>query len=80
MALASTQPVIETQLVRRADKPYHLHEPTVEIWKPQPPGQGLSRPVQGLLYLYLYLLHMEYSLIVGTSILDFTVETVLDDL
>ena len=28
----------------------------LEIWEPQPPGnpQGLSRPVMGLLYLYLY--------------------------
>ena len=30
----------------------------LEIWEPQPTGnlQGLSRPVMGLLYLYLYLL------------------------
>ena len=52
----------------------------LEIWKPQPPGQGLSRPVQGVLYLCLYVLHMVYSRILGTGILDFTVKTVLDDL
>jgi len=27
----------------------------LEIWEPQPPGQGLSRPVTGLLYIFMLL-------------------------
>jgi hypothetical protein len=34
-----------------------------EIWEPRPPGtKGLSRPVLGMLYLYLYLMNITVSL------------------
>jgi len=69
MALVLTQPLTEMSTkniswgVKAASaygwQPYHLQEPTVlksgasNSWNPQ----DLSRPIMGLLYLYLYLYH-----------------------
>jgi hypothetical protein len=68
MALASTQPLTEMSTrdvscgkdgwcVGLTSLPPSCAD-CLEMWESHPPGtQGLSRPVMGLLYLYLYIEH-----------------------